>query len=155
MATTTAYVLVRTGGQYSDWYHNNLYVFLTKEEGEKFISDSNALHHKFRQYCFDYDNWDGSENYYEWNMLNGIKEPISGENWSKRYAWAKQKELDRLTDLVQSQDYNLHEFERIELMKNNFSNPHEVFSDAEIEEVEIREGTQLWRILNEQQAGNG
>jgi len=145
---TTAYVLVRTGGQYSDWYHNNLCVFLTREEGDQFIADTNTKYAKFKPYCFD------SKSHYlddfsdEWMRLNKVKDPLGGEDWSRRYAWSRQKELDRLTDLVQSAECELHEFERIKLMANNFSNPYESIDDAEIEEVEIMEGTRLWSILN-------
>jgi len=148
MITTTAYVLVRTGGQYSDWYHNNLCVFLTKEEGDQFITDTNAKYAKFNPYCFNSNSHYLADFADEWMRLNKIKDPLGGEDWARRYAWARQKELDRLTDLVQSAECELHEFERIKLMANNFSNPYELIDDAEIEEVQIMEGTRLWSILN-------
>lgn len=54
-------------------------------------------------------------------------------------------------DMVLSVDCELHEFERIELIKNHFVNPHEAFDDTVIEPVEVKENTRLWRMLTEQQ----
>lgn len=153
MSETKCYILVRTGGEYSDFYHNNQTVFLSREEADQFLADANADFERYLPYCLEEDSDEEDELCEEWDKLNGDPQEETdyikqNQAYNDRYNWSIGKIKDRLTDLVQSAECQLSDFERIELMANDFANPYTPLDDAEIEEVEVKPGTRLYKLLN-------
>jgi len=155
MSETKCYILVRTGGEYSDWYHSNQTVFLSREEADKFLTDTNADFERYRPYCIVEDSDEEYELCEEWDKLNGDPQNKAdylkqNQAYNDRYAWATGKIKDRLMALIRSAECQLSDVERIELIANDFVNPHTVFDDAVIEEVGVRPGTRLYKLLNQE-----
>lgn len=153
MSETKCYILVRTGGEYSDFYHYNQTVFLSREEADEFLASTNTDYNRYMPYCFEEDSDEEYELCEQWDKLNG--DPQKEADYQKqnkayhdRYIWSVGKIKDRLTDLIQSAECQLSDFERIELMANDFVNPHTLLDDAAIEEVEVKPGTRLYKLIN-------
>lgn len=162
-----AFIIVHTGGDYSDFYHNNLAVFLTREEAEQYIERQRKLYALFSPYCTGSAGFDFRAICDEWDKINGkpdivhipkgqatnknIVNQAKNKRFMQRDAWVKEEILSRCHAKLSDPDCELSNWQQVELIRNCYVNPYDAMEDAEIEDIKIIEGTVLWRILSEQQ----
>lgn len=150
----TVFIVVHSGGSYSDAYHNNLTVFLTQEEAESHIAEQNRLHDLFEPYSFNgYYDPNLSRWYDEWDKINGkynntASREINAKRLHQRNDWAKAKVFEAIDAGLASPDCPLTDEQRITLLTRNYTNPVENMSDCSVEEVELVVGSALWRLIN-------
>lgn len=164
----TVFIVVHSGGAYSDAYHNNLTVFLTQEEAESHIAEQNRLHDLFEPYSFtDYDYTKLNPWFEQWEEINGKynafdlpagtpnrRTLVSAEHHKAlhaRLAWAKAMIFEKIDAGLASSDCPLSDEQRAMLATSNYQNPVASLDDCSVEDVELVAGSALWRILSEQQ----
>ena len=135
----TVFIVVHSGGAYSDAYHNNLTVFLTQEEAESHIVEQNRLHDLFEPYSFrDYDYVKLNPYFDQWDNANGKynsfdlpagtpnrRTLVSAEHHKAlhaRLAWAKQQIYDKIDAGLSAEDCPLTDEQRAMLVASNYDN---------------------------------
>lgn len=145
------YLLVHTGGSYSDWFHRNLHAYSDKNEAEKWVENNEITWTKI-QNCLNQGNYryltnlekSQIENKYPPNTPNrriNIKREI--DQLQELY---NQGRIDRILTALQCSDLNEEIIQKV--IKNNFSsfllkdiyNPSEI----KIEKIEVKEGSKLY-----------
>lgn len=121
----TAFIIVAAGGSYSDAYHNNQFVFLNKEDAEKFMETEKAAIEKINSL-----------------FKNCPEEP----NAYGQFNWVVIFNKWRIAKETYFKNLNLQP-ELFEMLKRNSFNPLCTLDDWQIEEVELKPTSQFVKML--------